>query len=177
MSKLIAPPHSRIEIMGYAEFVRKQLNIHNKYYIPILNIAENVIWQTDDSFIFQICEISEMPGEYANYCPESNTLNVRRDVYEDAYYGNPRHRYTIAHELGHYFMHDDITKFSRCGDNIEIPAYRDPEWQANVFASAFMMDKKLIRGMTPEEVARKCGTSVKSAEIALKYSKRDQQYN
>lgn len=163
--------------MKFAESVRKHLKIQNKYYIPILNIAENVIWQTDDSFIFQVCEIHEMPSEYANYSPENNTLNVRRDVYEAAYYGNPRHRYTIAHELGHYFMHDDITKFSRCSDSIIIPKYRDPEWQANVFASAFMMDKKLIRGMTPKEVASKCGTSIKSAEIALEYSKRDQLYN
>ncbi len=55
-------------------------------------------------------------------------------------YTSPLHDvFTIAHELGHYFLHCDLegkeeVRFNRLGSNKE-------EWQANRFAAAFLMPK------------------------------------
>lgn len=57
--------------------------------------------------------------------------------------GPLRHRFTIAHELGHYFLH------SRQG-KIPLVAGRDGtsrrvEWEANWFAAAFLMPEAAFR--------------------------------
>ena len=40
-----------------------------------------------------------------------------------------------------------------------------PEWQANAFAGELMAPKELVMGMWPDEIAEKCGMSLKAAEI------------
>ena len=140
--------------------------------IPILHVAECIIPQIDETFVFSVCEPHELQYEYAKYSPETNELTVRSDVYELAYAGNARQRFTISHELGHYFLHQDVSSFSRCPESIEVPSYMDAEWQANVFASAFLAPARLVRGMTPSEISDKCGISMQAAEISLKNSKR-----
>lgn len=164
----MAPPLSRHIIEKYALHIREKLGVDKKLYIPIMKIAEHVLPQIDPTFQMVTMYEDEMSGEYANYRPQDNTLSIRQDVYVAACNDDPRHRFTIAHELGHYFMHDDITAFSRCERNEIIPTYRNPEWQANVFAAALLMPSELIKGMSAEEVAWKCKTSLQSAEIALK---------
>lgn len=169
-TSIMAPPFSRQSIEKYAKFIRQVFNLDNCLYIPIIKIVELVIPKIDHTFQFNTTYESEMNNEYANYCPETNTLNIRQDVYIAACSDDPRHRFTVAHELGHYFMHNDITSFSRCPQNVTIPTFRNPEWQANVFASGLLMGKNLIKGMTAEQVALACKTSLQSAEIALKYA-------
>ena len=170
-TRLMAPPLSRKAIENFAGYVRRELGIGNELYVPIIKIVEHIIPHIDPSYIFDTPYEYEMLDEYANYCPQTNTLSVRQDVYLAACADDPRHRFTIAHELGHYFMHDENTKFSRCPRNATIPSYRDPEWQANVFASSFLMPKDLIRGMSANEIVTSCKTSLQSVEIALKYIK------
>ncbi len=52
-----------------------------------------------------------------------------------------RDNFTIAHELGHYFLHYD----AQTGEEEPITFYRQgsnkEEWQANRFAAAFLMPK------------------------------------
>ena len=169
-TRLMAPPLSRNAIEKFASYVRKELGIGKDLYVPIISIVEHIIPQIDDTFQIDTPYEYEMLGEYANYCPQTNTLSIRQDVYLAACNDDPRQRFTIAHELGHYFMHDETTNFSRCPSNAYIPSYRDPEWQANVFASSFLMPKDLIRGMSASEISTYCKTSLQSAEIALKYA-------
>lgn len=174
MQQIMVQPHSKKDIIEYTYYVRNQLGLGNKLYIPVLYVAENIIPMTDETFSCVIMDENVMKNEYANYSPGTNELRIRSDVYDDVYSGVPRHRFTIAHELGHYFMHSDIATFSRCDNRYAVPRYRDPEWQANVFASAFLMPPNQICYMTISDVAKKCGTSMQAAEIALKTAKKSQ---
>lgn len=173
MSKIIVPAHSRREIECCSYYVRERLGIQDMLYVPVLRIVENAIPVFDDEFSCEVVEKSQMENEYASYSPEANLLKIREDVYDDVCRGFPRHRFTIGHELGHYFMHNNVATFSRCSDSQVIPKYMDAEWQANVFASSFLMSPKLIRAMTISEIAEKCGTSYSAAEIAYKNSKKE----
>ena len=43
--------------------------------------------------------------------------------------------------------------------------YEDSEWQADVFASHFLIDEKLVTpGMTPDEISFTFGVSLQAAE-------------
>lgn len=172
MSKIMVEPHSRKDIELCATRMRQRFGIENKMYIDILKIVELIIPQIDESFKFVVVPIKDMPdNKYAEYRPKTNELAVREDVYEAACYENKRHRFTIAHELGHYFLHSNVS-LARCPDNVEIPKYRDPEWQADVFASAFLIGRHLIYGMHPKTVSTYFGVSKQAAEIAVTTAKR-----
>nr|WP_305147469.1 ImmA/IrrE family metallo-endopeptidase [Butyricicoccus faecihominis] len=96
-------------------------------------------------------------------------MKIRNSVYEGACCGNGRDRFTLAHEIGHFFMHRDVDlALSRIDERNDVPAYRKSEWQANTFASALMMPDHIIKNWEPEEIARFCGASMSAAEIAYK---------
>lgn len=64
------------------------------------------------------------------------------DIFLSPYTGELRDRFTIAHELGHYFLH------SRQGEVPLAAARLDserPEWEANWFAAAFLMPEAKVR--------------------------------
>jgi Zn-dependent peptidase ImmA (M78 family) len=92
-------------------------------------------------------------------------MKIREDVYEGAVKGNPRDRFTLCHELGHYLLHQpQQISFARGA----VPKYCDPEWQANTFAGELMAPSNLIQNMTVDEIAEQCGISKTAASIQLK---------
>lgn len=85
--------------------------------------------------------------------------------------GPLRHRFTIAHELGHYFLHSQQGKLpmvaGRDGTN------RRVEWEANWFAAAFLMPEPAFRagadmyGRNPLRLAGQFLVSVEAAKVRL----------
>lgn len=87
---------------------------------------------------------------------EENIIILSPKTYDDLQKGMHRARFTMAHEIGHAVLHTDsiraarlvsasrkiagIPKFRRG----QFPAYVDPEWQANKFASSFLMPEQLL---------------------------------
>lgn len=71
--------------------------------------------------------------------------------------GTLRNRFTIAHELGHYFLHSNVGK-----DRISVNRAGSGrlEWEANWFAGAFLLPEKRFR----EDWARygQCTTRIAS---------------
>ena len=113
----------------------------------------------------EILTVSEMCDTYGLTNTKKNTLLIREDVYLGAIAGNPRDRFTLCHELGHFLLHTpDRVSFARG----EIPAYRNPEWQANTFAGELMAPYNLTCCMSVEEIMSKCGMSRQAAEIQYK---------
>ncbi len=89
-------------------------------------------------------------------------MQIREDVYNGTVEGNPRDRFTLCHELGHYFLHQpEFISYARG----EIPKYCQPEWQANTFAAELMAPYHLTKSMSAEEIAKKCGMSKSAADI------------
>lgn len=94
-----------------------------------------------------------------------------------------RDRFTIAHELGHYFLHFPIIRSKYPGqvmvatrwvddtDNIQ----RRAEWEANWFAAAFLMPSAAFKNSIERHarnmvlVAADFGVSVHAATVRAKY--------
>lgn len=103
-----------------------------------------------------------MPQAYGVTNPGTETMKIREDVYVGAIKGNPRDRFTLCHELGHYLIHlPERVTFARG----VVPAYMDPEWQANAFAGELMAPYDLVKNMSVEEISEKCGMSMTAASI------------
>lgn len=174
MQTIAVPPLSRKDIRAYAQYLRNQFGMTGDAYIRLdvlLEVLSCPLGNKDSPLVeLEIVENCDLPGKYAAYYPNSNLLRIREGVYLGACAGNGRDRFTIAHELGHLFLHRDVElTLARSGPwEKEIPPYRDPEWQANTFASEFLIPHDMVQGMTPQAVAKKCGTSYEAARIALK---------
>ena len=167
MSSVIVDPVSCKDLEFFARHIREKFDLADQVYFPVLEFLEFALPQVVPGFYCEIVDDHELIGAYANYNPVTKVMKIRNSTYEGAFQGNGRDRFTIAHEIGHALLHDE-TSFNRVSDNVHIPAYRDPEWQANTFASYLLMSPPLIRGMSINEIAVACGTSYQAAAIAYK---------
>lgn len=94
---------------------------------------------------YDVLESDEMPHSDVEACwdPESLTMHIRSDVFEEACWNDPRARFTVIHELGHGLLAHRRT-INRTGVNRKPKIYEDSEWQANQFAAEFLMPLDVI---------------------------------
>lgn len=164
MSSPIAPALSKDKIEQFTLEIRQKFKIKGCYF-DIIKFMEVVIPAVDSSFNFEY--VDELPeNAYAYYDPSENVIRVLCSVYENACNNVGRDRFTIAHEIGHYFLHRYGFSFARTEGNV--PAYRDPEWQANTFASFLLIPREQTKCMDVEKISQMCGVSNQAAEIAFK---------
>lgn len=160
---------SRNKIAEIAQIVRSAVELDDTLYFPVVQFIEVMAAEEGIDFNYEIVEVNELAGTYATTNTSENVMCIREDVYKRAIKGNPRDRFTLCHEIGHYFLHRPETISNARG---EIPKYCDPEWQANAFAGELMAPRALIKGMTSKEIAEKCGMSMTAADIQYKMANR-----
>lgn len=168
MSVIVAPASNKRQLEERAELVRKIFGVSkDEYFLPIVRLIELGMPGFDQNFEFQVVNEQAME-EYAHYDLSQNKMVIREDVYDRAIKSSGRDRFTLAHELGHYFcLKLGGLSFARLDPNRKIPTFCNPEWHANQFASYLLMPRRLIRGMSVEEISSRCGVSKQAARIAL----------
>lgn len=111
-----------------------------------------------------------MGSKHGETFPSKNLMRIREDIYLRAVDGEGRDRFTIAHEVGHLFMHeDDSVALCRLAPGQQLKPFENPEWQADAFGGELLASSYLIKGMTPRDVKYKCGVSFSAAKVQLKY--------
>lgn len=156
---------SRAKIRMLTTELRKICGMQDTLYFPIVEFIEWVLGDPENDFDYEIVPKEEMGDTYGTTNTARNVMRIREDVYERAIAGNPRDRFTLCHELGHFLLHQpQYISYAR-GD---IPMYCQPEWQANTFAAELMAPYELVNGLTAEEIADKCGMSKMAAQIQFK---------
>lgn len=169
--KSIAMPMSRKRVRLYARKVRRLVGCENQLEFPIVEFLEKTLPELDEDFTLEILEASEMGECHGKTYPDAHKIQLREDVYNNAVTGKGRDRLTVAHEIAHYLLHENCNvALARADSNI--PAYKDPEWQATAFGGELLVPAHLVQGMTPEEVAYKCGVSLAAAKYQLKKQRR-----
>lgn len=153
------PARRKDDIKGLANFLRSHLQL-SCVYVKIENVYEVLADILD--FNFEIVSKSELGDDHGRTHPDKNLIKIREDVYNAACNGSGRDRFTMAHELGHLFLHRDI-QFSRATVPHEI--YEDSEWQADVFASAFLIaEEHLHKCRNVQEVSNTFGVTPAAAK-------------
>lgn len=164
----MASPISRKNIREIVKIIRDSVGFSDKLEFPIVEFLEIVLPRIDDKFQLEIKAIEEMGNQHGLTYPEKHLIILREDVYLNAIEGKGRDRLTIAHEIGHYFLHkSNSIALARTSPGERIKPYCDPEWQADAFAGELLVPYKLVRGMSATEVSRLCGVSYSAAKYQL----------
>ena len=162
MAGLSVPPLSLKQIRKRCELIRTIFDIPLNAPVDIVKVFEYILTQIGVEF--EIVPKHEMGTKHGETIPSENRIRIREDVYERACNGYGRDRLTMAHELGHLLLHraETITFAREDGD---IPPYKDPEWQANVFAGELLAPYEYIKDMSVIDIARYYGITEKAASI------------
>lgn len=105
MSGIPVKPLSRQMIWTLVHKIRKALGVDNELYFDIIRFVENIMPQVFTDFTFAVLPKEELGKQHGKTFPDEKMICIREDVYEGACMGNGRDRLTIAHEVGHFFMH------------------------------------------------------------------------
>jgi Zn-dependent peptidase ImmA (M78 family)/RNA polymerase subunit RPABC4/transcription elongation factor Spt4 len=93
-----------------------------------------------------------------------------------------RIRWTIAHELGHYFLghNKEANKDIISRSDLTEEEYKNYEDEANLFARNLLAPPEIIRILRPPDlkfVASTCDLSLKASESIFRYAKRGEKMN
>ena len=174
MSKSRVSPMSRADIRNYAMKIRKTLGYANTDFIhaPKLFDTLSIIFAEKGlDFDYRI-----MPDNYEVFYDREEAytdistgiIYIKESVMEQACRRSFRRgTFTLIHELGHYLLHylQNDVKLTRVDDDIDVPAYCDPEWQADTFASEFLMPYEECIYMGIERIRKVYHVSRKAAEV------------
>lgn len=162
-----APPLSWAKVDALASSVRDSLQLNDIKYLPIVEIIEKICYERLDLFELQIRDRSEMGSDEGLTCPKGEFIRLRSDVYEGACKDQVRPRFTLSHELGHFFMHTNVP-LARSKMTDRLPPYRSAEKQANRFASTLLMPEYLIDlDASVDEIMKQFGVSRPAAQFRL----------
>ena len=165
-----ATPMSRKQICRLIHYIKKKAGLENELYFPIVPFVENILPMMFDDYQFEISTIEEMGNKHGETFPNSNIIRIREDIYIRAAKGEGRDRMTIAHEVGHFFLHEkDSISLCRIAPGEKLKPYEDPEWEANAFGGELLASSYLIRNLNANDVVEKCGVTYEAAFIQLEH--------
>ncbi|WP_351008793.1 ImmA/IrrE family metallo-endopeptidase [Shewanella sp. S1-58-MNA-CIBAN-0166] len=157
------PPLSTATIEAAARNCRTSFRI-TKPYINVCKLLDAL--QELSLLVYEVVEDHELGDEDARTYPNNKRILIKNSVYEAAADGNGRARFTIAHELGHLDLHKGVQPgFSRGTHKV----FEDSEWQADTFASEFLMNTDFIYSTdSAEDLVERFGVSYTAACMKLK---------
>ncbi len=146
-------PRKEVEIRNVAEQVRKLFAHPDIKLFNVVEFIERKLPEMYEEFHYEIVEPREMPDREAEMSPSEFCIRIQEPVYIKAMNGDGRSRFTLAHELGHFFLHrHQLLAFGRKSENGNIPPCRHSEWQADIFARNLLAPWSMTRNMSAKAI-------------------------
>ena len=165
----IVKARSIMDIREIVNTIKKHCGFYDCLQFPIMFFWEQIIPKIFHDYRFLYVEDDELNGVEAYTDHNLKIVKVKTSVYLKALEGSSKDLITIAHEIGHLFLHDgEALVFART--NERFPAYKSAEWQANYFAAEMLMGSHLVIDMSIDEIVNACNVSKKAAEIQLEHA-------
>lgn len=166
MTKYKAAAVSRENIRELVQKIRCIIGFESQLYFPVVEFLDLILPQMIEGFSCFIRPIEEMPNKCGETFPSENRIEIREDIYDKALKGDGFARLTIAHEIGHLFMHDtESISLCRLESGEKLKPYEDPEWQADVFGGELLAPSYLIGKMSVESISKKFGVTKRAAKV------------
>lgn len=161
-------PKSRRDIEYIASLVRKYFCSETEPFFPIMDVLEKRIQELIPDFELHIEPDGSLEGKArALTFPNEHIIMVEESVYLGALAGCGMDRTTLAHELGHLFMHPAVS-FAKQFESTSVKTYENSEWQSDVFGGELLAPIRLISRKTIFEVEEEFGVSFAAARAQLK---------
>lgn len=104
-------------------------------YFPVVPFLENKLPILVPDFQLEILPKKEMGYKHGETRPSEKQIRIREDVYLGAVAGHGRDRMTIAHEIGHLFLHaNDSISLCKLAPNEKLRAFEDDYRFEDVYA-------------------------------------------
>lgn len=101
MQKISVEPMSRDKIRQLAKKFRKIFGLEETLRFPIVQFIEWILPEL--GLDFEVVPIEELGNAYGVTHTQKGIMTIREDVYDRAVDGNARDRFTLCHELGHFY--------------------------------------------------------------------------
>lgn len=158
------PKEIRIKYLSEKEILKKATSFLDKYNskmeipVPLEKIAEKDL---DINFLTvpNLKNLIECDGYVSD---NFKTITFDDDIFNSC---EVRAHFTLAHELGHYFLHQDlynsyqikdIDSFMKFQKSIGDKGWRSLEIQANIFAGFILFPYKPLKSLI-EKILKRCG--------------------
>lgn len=181
------------EIEAEALLARKELKVRGSLYVDCETLFEDLHCSQVQGYSFEtgVFDSATSIEGRTEFLPAKQAIEVAlsEKTYRGLLASDGRARFSLAHELGHAYLHHlELVKLARLPDQSRAllraapklhPVYRDTEWQADAFAGAFLMPAGVLNildktpgGLRLSHLERKFGVSTAAASRRLKtYSK------
>ena len=165
---------SKVEIRDYAMRIRHLLGYEDTDYISAPKLFDKLsILFSELGLAFDYKVLPDNHEIFYNreeaYTDMSTgIIYIKESVMEEACRRKyKRGAFTLIHELGHYFLHyiPNGIRLTRVADDVHVPIYCDPEWQADTFSSEFMMPYCKCIELNSEEIRKMYHVSRKASEV------------
>lgn len=154
-------PLSIGKIRRVAGTVRSALGVPGGQ-INMLRLFEHVLPSLIPGYDWEVRSMEEMGSDHGLTYPNHPMIVLREDVYENVANRMPRDRFTLAHEIGHVFLHRGEVVLAR---NSNPKVYECPEWQADTFAAEFLMPfEEATKCRSPAEIMERFNVSAAAAQ-------------
>ena len=161
---LLVAPVSTAMLWRVADRVRRAFVDDAEVCFPIMDVLEFRLPRVLPDFHVAIGSRAEMGADEGRVVAGQLAIELREDVYEGAWRGSGRDRFTAAHELGHLLLHRHVTLARRRDD--AHPIYSDAEWQADTFAGGLLLSARHLDRLTgPRDAAVRCGMTPSAASV------------
>ncbi|WP_231462985.1 ImmA/IrrE family metallo-endopeptidase [Sphingomonas sp. URHD0057] len=161
---IIVAPRSRKQIEEYALAVRRALGVSDGSAVDMLRLLELVLPRVLDEYSFEVVADRELGEAEATTSMTERSIKMGLTCYEAARQGQARYAFTLAHELGHLLMHTGSSAQMARGNSVK--PYVNAEWQADTFASAFLMPEGEVRRCScVREILTRFRVSRRAAEV------------
>ena len=147
----VAPMRTKDEIEELAWCARSDLGLLPFERPPVLRLIELSLPRLIRNFSYEVVEAGKIGRAEALTYDNRPHIVFDERTYRDLERDDGRARMTAMHEVGHLLLHTNQTAHAFQA----VPDRRlDPEWQADVFAAAFLMPECAFRQMTSIHQAR-----------------------
>ncbi|WP_162235309.1 ImmA/IrrE family metallo-endopeptidase [Sphingomonas sp. Leaf10] len=173
MNPVVVAPLSKAKIEEYAVQVRRTLGYDDHQAVEMLKLIELQLPDALEGFWYDIVPNSELGDAEATTSMNERCIRISERCYRALSDGHLRYQFTLAHELGHLLLHT--------GRRVElargaVKPYRDPEWQADCFAAAFLAPADSVRRcLSADEISArfkitKAAATVRASKLGLPFA-------
>lgn len=174
-SEKVTFPVKRKFIAAMAMMLRAKYIPDGKSHFNIVGFLDKrfASLEFDPLFNLEVVEDEELPTRFAETVPSEHVIRVRQSVYLKAGQGDGFSRQILAHELGHYCLHNaETVSYAYVDDSSHIPDEMDPEKQADVFAAELLAPSHEVRGMKTHQISSIYGVTRRTATVQKQIGER-----